>query len=560
MLQLMHIRNFAIIDEVSVEFGAGMNVLTGETGAGKSILIDALGLVLGQRATTSVIRTGAERTDISAEFSLSGNDAARDWLAEQSLDEEQTCHVRRVISRDGRSRGFINGTPVPMQSLRTLGEHLVGIHGQHEHQTLQNGQTQRDLLDARGGLSTQRANVAARFDQWREADSALQALRDAQGQREDRLEFLSFQLRELEALDLSEDEVSSLEPERLRLANSGRLAQGSIAALDALYDDDAANAQSLLATAIREVTALDEYDHAAMAPVSALLTEAEVNIAEAAEQLRRYNAGLEADPARQEFLESRLATIEGLARKHRVEANALPAHIDTLRAERDALANADEQLDALSHREQAARNALGKAARTLSKARTKAARAFADEVTNGMQTLGMPGGVFEVNVTELAEAVPARHGNDKIAFTVSANPGQALQALASVASGGELSRISLAIQVAAGRKDQLPSMIFDEVDSGVGGGVAEIVGQQMRALADSCQVLAVTHLPQVASQAHHHHKVSKMTDGKSTRTTITTLSADARVEEIARMLGGVDITDLSRKHAREMLVDEQKTG
>ncbi len=552
MLQTIHVRNFAIIDEVSVDLGDGMNVLTGETGAGKSILIDALGLVLGDRASVDVIRQGAKRAEINASFSVAGNTRASDWLSEQMLDGDDECHVRRVIGSDGRSKGFINGNPAPMQSLRQLGQMLVNIHGQHEHQSLQQPEHQRDMLDARGGLTKQRNAVAKAYASWADADEAVTRLETARAQRDDRLEFLRFQLGELEGLGLQPGEIDELEPERARLANSGRLAEGSAQAVDALYERDADNAQSLLAEAARELTAIAAFDES-LQPIITMISEAEVNVSEAADALRRYQADIESDPQRQEQVESRLAAIHALCKKHRITPDALIEHTATLREEFEGLTHADERMDALAAVRDEALGKLRKAADTLSKARRKAATGFSREVTQGMQQLGMPGGQFEAVVTPRETDTPARHGDDRVSFTVSANPGQPLQSVAKVASGGELSRISLAIQAAAGRGDEVPCMIFDEVDSGVGGAVAEIVGQQMRALAGGCQVLAVTHLAQVAGQAHHHYRVTKMSDGKTTRTAIAALSEDARVEEIARMLGGVSITDTSREHAREML-------
>lgn len=553
MLSTLHVRHFAIIDDVTVEFGSGMNVLTGETGAGKSILVDALGLALGARASSDSIRVGQQRAEIDAGFVLAENSPAANWLREMTLDADGDCHLRRVIGRDGRSRAFINGNPVPVQSLKAIGAMLVTIHGQHEHQTLQRNDQQRALLDHRGGLHKQLAAVAASHARWQQARDALETMRNAAEQRDEKLAFLEFQLSELDALNPTDDEYTLLAPERDRLANAGQLAEDGQSAMTALYDGDAANAQSLLAEAQRRVQAIHAIDPK-VADIVALITEAEVSVSEAAESLRRYLDDIEADPARQEYVEQRLADLNSLARKHRIEPDALPDHSNRLREELAALRQADETLDGLSAECEKHLTALNKTAATLTKARRKAAGTFADEVTAGMQTLGMPGGRVEVSVLPNDSDVPQQHGQDRVQLLVSANPGQPPQPVGKVASGGELSRISLAIQVAAGRHDAVGSMIFDEVDAGVGGAVAEIVGQRMRELSQSgCQVLAVTHLAQVAGQANHHHKVIKITDGKSTHTRIDTLSNEDRVEEIARMLTGVDITDASREHAREML-------
>ena len=550
MLSQIHVRDFAIIDEVTVEFDAGMNVLTGETGAGKSILIDALTLALGARAAADVIRAGQTRAEITVTFSISADSKAADWLAEQTFDHDDECFVRRVIARDGRSRGFINGNPVPMQSLRELGALLVNIHGQHEHQNLQQSDAQRRMLDARGALSKQLTDMAKAYAAWQALEQERATLQTAREQRDERLAFVSFQLDELEALEPDAAELRSLGPEQARLANSERLAGGSHDAIAALADDGPGNALSLVARASRALQSIAAFDES-LTPVIKMIDEAEVNISEAAESLRRYMADIEIDPGRQEVVEARLADYERLARKHQMDADALSDKLTELAQERDTLQNADAALDALAANCEAAREHATKVAAKLSRARRKAAKSFAIEVTDGMQTLGMPGGQFEVSVAESNRLTV--HGSDNVLFNVSANPGQPLQPVHKVASGGELSRISLAIQVAAGRRDLIASMVFDEVDTGVGGAVAEMVGQQMRQLAEDCQVLAVTHLPQVAGQAHHHHKVAKLTDGKTTRTTIQSLDQAARVEEIARMLGGVSITDASRKHAQEML-------
>ncbi|MEL7298047.1 MAG: DNA repair protein RecN, partial [Pseudomonadota bacterium] len=435
-------------------------------------------------------------------------------------------------------------------NLKALGALLVNIHGQHEHQTLQSSAAQRQMLDARGGLSAPLTRVADAFDRWQALETEQTALQAARDQRDERMAFLTFQLDELNGLDPADGELAALAPEQARLANAERLVTGSDRAVSALADDDNTNALSLVAAAAREVGALSEFDPE-LKPVLALIDEAEVSISEAADSLRSYLTRIDMDPARLEVVEQRLADYQRLSRKHQVDGDALAGKRDALQQELEALRDADETLDALAAECDAARSALTKEASKLTKARQKAAKTFASEVTAGMQTLGMPGGQFDVALEPHSKV--SRHGADQIRFLVSANPGQPLQPIQKVASGGELSRISLAIQVAAGRRDAVKCMIFDEVDSGVGGGVAEMVGRQMRALAESCQVLAVTHLPQVAGQAHAHHKVTKLTDGKTTRTGIQTLSRESRVEEIARMLGGVEITDVSLTHAREMI-------
>ena len=549
MLTLMHVRNFAIIDEISVEFAPGMNVLTGETGAGKSILVDALGLVLGARSSADVIRADAERAEIAAVFEP--NAAALQWLGEQALDAGSECHLRRVIARDGRARGFINGNPASMQSLRQLGALLVNIHGQHEHQTLTQADVQRRMLDERGDYTELLAATASDWAAWHAAREALQAVQSDDADQAERAEFLRYQLRELDELGLAEGEYATLEAERRRLANAGDYAERGQSALSALSEADDANVQALLAAAHRAIDALAD-DEPAMAEVARLLDEAQTSVSEATADLQRFLSATEADPSRLQTVEARLDAVLALARKHRIAPEAVHAQADALREALELIDTAESRLGELADRVDATRAALDATLATLTRSRVQTAGSFATEIAADMQRLGMQGGRFEVEVEPLA-GDPQPHGQDRVRYLVSANPGQPVQPLARVASGGELSRISLAIQVASGQRQGVASLVFDEVDSGVGGAVAEVVGRKMRALSTDCQVLAVTHLPQVAGQAHHHLKVSKVTDGETTRTRIVALSEDERVEEIARMLGGLKITATSRRHAREML-------
>ncbi|MEJ2604193.1 MAG: DNA repair protein RecN [Gammaproteobacteria bacterium] len=552
MLKSIHIRNFAIIDEIELELGPGMTALTGETGAGKSILIDALGLILGDRGSADVVRQGAKRAEISAEFDIRGLDAVETWLEEQSLELDGDCLLRRVIGADGRSRAYINGNTVPVQNLRMLGDHLVDIHGQHEHQSLARRDVQRDLVDHHGSHLSLREDLGDAWRRWQQLDEELARLRGRGDDRESRLDFLRFQVEELEALALDPQELTELEAERRRLANVSRLAEGSAAALGALYENDEASAQALVAESLRLLEALAELDPA-LENAARLALEAEAAIGEAADEIRRYASSLEADPARHDEVETRLAAIRDVARKHRVEATELPAQRERLQEELTELEEADVRLEALERETRAAREHYDALAVELSAARRRAAADFAEQVTAAMQTLGMSGGRFVVAVDTPSDPEPREHGVDRIEFRVSANPGQEPMSLARVASGGELSRMSLAVQVVAAGASVIPSMVFDEVDSGIGGGIAEIVGRRLRQLGDQRQVLCVTHLPQVASQAHRHLRVAKITDGRSTRTGIAALGEKERVEEIARMLGGVEITERTREHAAEML-------
>ena len=533
MLASVTVRDFAIIDRVSLELGAGLTVLTGETGAGKSILVDALGLVLGDRADAATVRHGADRA----------------WLAEQALDADGECVLRRVVSREGRSRAWVNGAPVALQTLRELGERVVDIHGQHEHQSLTRAAVQRQILDERLGRPTLIDAVAAAFDDWRQAATEKERLEGARREREQRLDLLRYQLRELEAFGPVPGETGTLVQEHARLSNVGRLAEGAGGALELIYEGDTGSARDAVARATELLADLTDPD---LDAPRRLLAEAEIQIAEAAADLRRYVTDLELDPERLETVTARLEDLKSLSRKHQVDADELPARLEALAAEVAELEQAEVRLEQAAGRLSAAEKAYRAAASSLGKARARAAGELSAQVSALMQQLGMPGGRFEAAVEYDAHAAFAAHGLDRVEFRVTANPGQPVGPLGRVASGGELARISLAIQVAAKTANPVPVMIFDEVDAGVGGGVAEIVGRRLRELGERAQVLCVTHLPQVASQAHHHLRVAKLTDGESTRTTLKLLTEQEKVEELARMLGGVEITRTTRAHAQEM--------
>ena len=552
MLRSLQVRNFAIVDEVNVDFAPGMTVLTGETGAGKSILVDALGLVLGERGGLGLVREGTSRAEFSAEFDLSDNIAAREWLAEQALDRDDECVLRRVIAADGRSRAFINGNAVSLQSLKSLGEMLLDIHGQHFHQSLGRRDVQRNLLDHFGGLQPVLGMCAEAFARWRMLADELAEISAANADRDARLELLEFQVQEFDALDLGADELPSLRAERQKLMNSGRLADGLSRVLIDMYDGDAATAQSLLAGACQTLSSLSAYDEA-LKPTRQLLEEAGIQVTEATELLRRYNDTLDADPGRQEWVEERLNVIQTIARKHRVEAEDLGEMYSRLRVQLDDLRNAGKRSAQLENDAADAQATYLDVAADLSAKRKKAATDLAEAVTAAMGGLGMPGGIFDVSVQSSESNQARAWGMDSIDYLISANPGQEPTALAKVASGGELSRMSLAIQVIASDGSQIPTMVFDEVDNGVGGGVAEMVGRRLCDLGASRQVLCVTHLAQVAVQADNHFRINKMTDGQSTRIGVSELTKDERIEELARMMGGVEITSRTRDHAAEML-------
>jgi DNA repair protein RecN (Recombination protein N) len=556
MLTHIHVRNLAIVDEIEVELTAGMTTLSGETGAGKSILVDALGLVLGDRADSSVIRHGCERAEISAAFHIQDQPAVCQWLAQQELDRDGECQLRRIISLEGRTRGFINGQAVPMQSLRELGEQLVDIHGQHEHQSLLRSGVQRQLLDTFGGHQALLDRLSAIHLDWKAANAELQGVFGNDAERDARLDLLRYQHQELQSLGLSADDIKNIDEEHARQANAGRLLEASHQGLERLDAEEYASASSLLNQTLDELNELAALD-SRLEDTTRLLGEAAVLISEGIASLRHYAERLDIDPERLQWLEQRIGILHDLARKHRCSPEDLPAVEERIAAELDNIEHADEHRAALQARlARLQQDYLGTAAELTAK-RNRTATAFSKQISAAMQTLGMAGGVFSVRLKPRAEKPFSPQGMDDIVFMVSANAGQPLQPLSKVASGGELSRISLSIQVISAGSDAIPTLIFDEVDSGIGGGVAEIVGQKLRALGRDRQVLCVTHLPQVAALAHQQLQVTKLSGKDTTRTRIRTLNEEERIDELARMLGGVRITHQTREHAREMLQQGQ---
>ena len=550
MLSRITIRNLVIVRSLDLDLRRGMTALTGETGAGKSILIDALGLALGEKADSGMIRAGADQAEISVGFDLEDDSPALDWLAQHDLAADGECLLRRVLVRNGRNRAYINGIPTPQALLRELGDRLVDIHGQHAHQSLLHAAAQRQLLDAYAGLRAEVRELAQLYQSWRSTLDQLASLRQAGDDRASRLDYLSYQIRELEDVAIDCDDLADLEAEQARLAHAERLLGDSATVLAAL-DDDEPSIRSSLDHASGVLTTLAELDPS-LVEARDLLETAGIQIEEAVGVLRRYQDRVELDPERLQQVDAQLGGLHDAARKHRVDPDQLMDLLQRLRDEAQALANADHDLIRLQHAVDETEKAYLNAAARLSTARRKAAEALSGTVTASMQTLGMRGGRLRV-ACEADNQRPGPSGIDRVTFLVAANPGQPEAPLSDVASGGELSRISLAIQVATANCGSVPTLIFDEVDVGIGGAVAEIVGQLLRRLARDRQVLCVTHLPQVASQAHHQLRVHKMTDGKTTETGIDCLDEDARVDEVARMLGGVDITEQTRRHAQEMI-------
>jgi DNA repair protein RecN (Recombination protein N) len=550
VLTHLQLRDFVIVDSADLEFGAGLTALTGETGAGKSVVVDALSMLAGGRVTGDVVRHGAERAEATAGFSALPAAAAQ-WLESQSIDHEGEVLVRRIVGTDGRSRAYLNGQLVPLQALREFAESLIEIHGQQEFQHLVRRDTQREMLDLHGAAGELAAAVAAIHARYRDSRRRLDTLESAALERQSRLDLLRYQLSELSAEVSTAAEIDALFLERKRVSGRGRLAAAAQTALLAIYESDGDSAQSLLAKAQSALRLPGDPDPA-LAETVQLLGEAAINVREAADALRRFLDALDLDPQRQEEIERRAASLETLARKHRLSVQELPQQVTQLSAELEAL---ETSLGSAAELELAIAQLTREyhaAAALLTDARRAAALDLGAQITELMQSLGMRGGRFQVAVEPAAAGITA-NGSDTIEFLVSANPGQAPKSLAKVASGGELSRISLAVQVAAAIRATAVCRVFDEVDSGIGGAVAEIVGRQLRALGSRGQVLCVTHLPQVASQAQTQFRVTKQSDGKTTRTTIKRLDAAERIDEIARMLGGIDVTNEALAHAREML-------
>ncbi len=551
MLTHLQLRDFVLVDQAEIELKSGLTALTGETGAGKSIVVDALLLIAGGRAGGDVVRQGAERAEVAASFE-SLPQTVRAWLDAQSIEHDGELLVRRVIGADSRSRAYVNGQLVPVQALRELAESLLEVHGQQEFQRLVNRSAQREMLDEHLSDPDLLAGVTSLYGRYRDCRDRFEALKAAAQNRDARLDLLRYQLAELKAEVGTVAAIEELFADQKRAAGRGRLAAAARTALGAAYESEGGDsAHDLLGRAHAALRHLADADPE-LAPAGKLLAEAMINTQEAAQSLRHYLDILDIDPARQEEIERRAAALESLARKHRVAVLELPAQLQQVESELETLNHAQQNLSVLEAELGRLTKDYRTAAAQLTEARTKAAAQLGRRITQLMQTLGMAGGRFSVSVSP-SDNEFASKGSDEIEFLVSANPGQAQKSLAKVASGGELSRISLAVQVAAAAKTSALCMVFDEVDAGIGGGVAEIVGRQLRELGERAQVLCVTHLPQVASQAHHQFRVTKLSDGKITRTVVKALGPPERIEEIARMLGGVEITGQARAHAREML-------
>ena len=551
MLTALTIKDLAVVRQLDIEFEQGLTVLTGETGAGKSILIGALGLALGDRADSSMVRSGCDKASVTASIDISKLPKLRRLFDDNELDYQNDCILRRVVSADGRSRAYCNATPIPVQLLKQIGEQIVDIHAQHAQQSLLRTSAQLSLLDGFGKHDKELkavAEAARDWQGWREQQKSLLGGVENVGSR---IDFLRYQLNEIDQLEIGEDTINDLDTEHRRIANGARMIESCEHALRAIAESPN-NARQSVSDAITAVRNIVEFD-SQLESIAQALDQALINIEEASRELAHFQQTLEVDPARLEQLERRLQALQDLARKHHCKPQDLPAKYQALADELDSLSNREERISEVEENLERALSSYRDKARKLHKKRLKAAQALSEEVTERIQELGIPHGQFSVALEHKIDKQPGDSGTDDVEFLVTANPDQDLKPIRKVASGGELSRISLAIQVATSQSSEIPTLVFDEVDTGIGGPTAATVSRYLRTLAEDRQILSITHLAQVASAGDHHLYVGKHVKKGTTETLLTTLDSKQREQEIARMLGGEKVTDNSLAHARELL-------
>ncbi|MFT2090989.1 DNA repair protein RecN [Paraglaciecola sp. 2405UD69-4] len=552
MLTHLSIRNFAVVKTLDVDFTPGMTAITGETGAGKSISVDALGLCLGERADSGMVRTGAAKAEVSATFDIKQQKAALEWLNEHELADADEVIIRRVISSEGRSKAFINGTPVPLQQLKGLGQQILSIHGQHAHQHILKNENQKHLVDQYAEHQQLLDKVSSRYQVLRAQKQQYQSLLEGQKQRADRSQLLSYQIQELDEFDLAEGEFIELEIEHKKLSHSQTLLEQSQISFHQLYEAEDFNALSAVQNSVDRLTELQEHDPS-LSPIVSMLTEASIQIDEAANELRAYTEQLEIDPMRMQNVEARYSQALNLSRKHNVQPESLYEFHQNLNAEYKGLVQDDSLLEELEEQLALLELEYRKAALQLSSSRKKAAKAFAKEVEKHVHQMNMADTQFEITIEHDELGKPHSSGLDTVRFMVSTNKGQAKDQLDKVVSGGELSRIGLAIQVISSSSSDIATMIFDEVDSGISGSTASVVGQLLRKLGHSTQVICVTHLPQVAARAHNQMFVTKFSDKNTTETHMISLKENERIEELARLLAGDTLTESAIANAKELL-------
>lgn len=550
MLTHLSVQNFTLVDLLELELNSGMTVITGETGAGKSILLDALGLALGDRAESDRVRAGRERADICATFDVSNIPRARQWLDQHDLDSDSDCLLRRVVTREGRSRGYINGQSAPLSQLKELGEMLLDIHSQHAHQSLLKADTHRRLIDDYANHQQLAQQCKQHYRQWQQAQQRYIEWRDNAEEITARAQLLSYQVQELDALNLEEGELAKLEAEQRQLASAETILQSSQTIAQICEDDEA----GLLASMHKVLHILhgvqDKPD--ALATAEELLQSAQIQIHEAQHEINHHIDSFEMDPERLIAIEERLSTCYEIARKHRIAPEELRQFHLTLSTELERLGGDEGQLDTLEAEAKDTKSTFMQCAEKLSAQRHKAAKKLQKAINQQLHDLAMKNAMVNIAISTQADQ-PSACGIDDIEFLISTNPGQPPKSLAKVASGGELSRVSLAIQVVTAQSSTTPTLVFDEVDVGIGGATADIVGDLLRKLGEQGQILCVTHLAQVASKGHQHIQVHKQTDKRSAQSTLIELNGDDKIMEIARMMGGAQMTKQTIAHAREML-------
>lgn len=553
MLDSIQIKNFAIIDTLTLEFDQGLTALTGETGAGKSILLDAIKLISGDRADSHNVKSGRDRAEIEVCFDIQHHPEAQAWLQQNEMTSNQECIIRRIVFANGRSKAFVNGHSTPLSQLKNLTEMLIDLHGQHEHQSLQKASIQQQLLDSYLNQPALISSVKEKYRHWQLLQRRLKIVLAGSAERENRIDLLNLYCQELNQLNLGDNEIASLQSEYNRLAHAEQLLESSNNMLGILYDNDDASVQSLLSYCENLLSSQMSYD-SKLSNSHGLIASAAIQVQEATNELRNYQQSIDLDSGQLDWLNQRIGNAQDLARKHHSRVEDLPDLRLKLNQELETLNNSENNLEQLNRIVDQSRATYLEYADQLSRKRETTAQTLSTQISTIMQQLGMDGGQFSIQIDRLKSDTDFKAtGIDNISYQVSANPGQPLKPLTKVASGGELSRISLAIQVIFSESSKIPTLIFDEVDSGVGGGIAEIVGKKLRWLGTSRQVFCVTHLPQVASQAHHHYRVEKIQTKDDTSTSVIPLEAAARLEEVARMLGGVVISDQTRSHASEMI-------
>ncbi|MGI9282041.1 MAG: DNA repair protein RecN [Endozoicomonas sp.] len=552
MLTQLSISNFAIVDQLDLDINSGMTVITGETGAGKSIMLDALGLATGDRTDSHCVRQGTDKAEIHASFDISQYAAAKEWLEEKELTSDDECILRRVITKEGRSRAYINGTLSPLADLRAIGELLIDIHGQHESQSLLKKNSHRLLLDDFSGTQKLACEVARIAHQFNQTHHELDRLTNNRKEQDERIQLLSYQLQELEQLSLQEGELEQLEKELKQLTHAESTLSVCHQINNICSDNEAGNILQQLAICMQRLGDL-QIDHPAINNTVEMISSAQIQVEEAVGEINHFIDHFDEDPARMQEVDQRLSAIYDLARKHRVQPEELLVKQNTLSSELESIQFSDERAEEFQQKLTELKSDFQSKCEKLSKKRHSSARQLEKKVTKRLSLLGLPHGQFIIALTPTESNTLSPNGAEDIEFLVTTNPGQPPRALAKVASGGELSRISLAIQVITAQTSHIPSMVFDEVDVGIGGGTAEIVGSMLRELGERSQVLCVTHQPQVASQGHQHLHVSKKVRNAKTSTEIVGLKGERRIKEVARMLGGVEMTESTLNHAKEML-------